>query len=140
VLPSAPPARELRKRITVLFCDVAGSTAMGERLDPESTPRVMARYFDVTREAVERHGGSVEKFRDAVMAVIAVPKKPESWPPRDPARARPEGRLRGDRPADGRGDLIEAARIAGEAAELAGDYSSFDGPTGGGRGRSGARP
>jgi len=130
----------------------------------------------VTRDAVERHGGTVEKFiRDAVMAVFAVPEKPETLAaegPRDPARARPERRLRGDRPAGGesladessrvgaaedittqiywrvakarsvacRGDLIEAARIAGEAAELAGDYSSFDGPTGGGRGRSGARP
>ena len=70
--PTAP--RELRKTVTVLFCDVAGSTAMGERLDPESTRRVMARYFDAMRGAVERHGGTVEKFiGDAVMAVFGVP-------------------------------------------------------------------
>jgi tetratricopeptide (TPR) repeat protein len=39
--------------VTVVFCDVSGSTAMGERLDPESTRRVMARYFDVTKAAIE---------------------------------------------------------------------------------------
>jgi class 3 adenylate cyclase/tetratricopeptide (TPR) repeat protein len=73
-LAVAEPPRELRKTVTVLFCDVAGSTAMGERLDPESTRRVMARYFDEMRTAVERHGGTVEKFiGDAVMAVFGVP-------------------------------------------------------------------
>ena len=68
------PAREVRKTVTVLLCDVSGSTAMGERLDPESTRRVMARYFDAMREAIERHGGRVEKFiGDAVMAVFGIP-------------------------------------------------------------------
>ncbi len=72
---SAPqPSREVRKTVTVLFCDVSGSTAMGERLDPESTRRVMTRYFDAMRAAIERHGGTVEKFiGDAVMAVFGVP-------------------------------------------------------------------
>jgi class 3 adenylate cyclase/tetratricopeptide (TPR) repeat protein len=66
--------RELRKTVTVLFSDVTGSTAMGERLDPESTRRVMGRYFDSMRAAIERHGGTVEKFiGDAVMAVFGVP-------------------------------------------------------------------
>jgi class 3 adenylate cyclase/tetratricopeptide (TPR) repeat protein len=70
----AEPARELRKTVTVLFSDVTGSTAMGERLDPESTRRVMGRYFDSMRAAIERHGGTVEKFiGDAVMAVFGVP-------------------------------------------------------------------
>ena len=68
------PAREVRKTVTVVFCDVTGSTAMGERLDPESTRRVMGRYFDVMRGAIERHGGTVEKFiGDAVMAVFGIP-------------------------------------------------------------------
>jgi len=66
---------ERRKTVTALFCDVIGSTALGERLDPESLRRVLARYFDVAREAVERHGGVVEKFiGDAVMAIFGVPQ------------------------------------------------------------------
>jgi class 3 adenylate cyclase/tetratricopeptide (TPR) repeat protein len=73
-LAGPAPSREVRKTVTVLFCDVSGSTAMGERLDPESTRRVMARYFDAMRSAIERHGGTVEKFiGDAVMAVFGVP-------------------------------------------------------------------
>jgi class 3 adenylate cyclase/tetratricopeptide (TPR) repeat protein len=73
-LAAPAPAREVRKTVTILFCDVTGSTAMGERLDPESTRRVMARYFDAMRAAIERHGGTVEKFiGDAVMAVFGIP-------------------------------------------------------------------
>jgi class 3 adenylate cyclase/tetratricopeptide (TPR) repeat protein len=69
-----PAARELRKTVTVLFCDVTGSTALGELLDPESLRRVMARYFEAMKAVIERHGGTVEKFiGDAVMAVFGVP-------------------------------------------------------------------
>jgi class 3 adenylate cyclase len=73
-LAAAPPAREQRKVVTVLFCDVAGSTALGERLDPEALRALMASYFEVARTAIERHGGTLEKFiGDAVMAVFGVP-------------------------------------------------------------------
>ena len=66
--------REVRKVVTVLFCDVTGSTALGEQLDSESLRRVMERYFAVARDVVESHGGAVEKFiGDAVMAVFGVP-------------------------------------------------------------------
>src|SRR6266536_4274604 len=66
--------REVRKTVTVVFCDVTGSTALGERLDPESLRHVMARYFEAMRTVIERHGGTVEKFiGDAVMAVFGVP-------------------------------------------------------------------
>ena len=64
----------IRKTVTVLFCDVAGSTSLGERIDPETLRRVMLEYFDEMRAAIERHGGTVEKFiGDAVMAVFGVP-------------------------------------------------------------------
>ena len=74
-LAATAPAREVRKVVTVLFCDVTGSTALGERIDPESLRRVMARYFETAKTIVERHGGTVEKFiGDAVMSVFGVPK------------------------------------------------------------------
>ncbi|TML71149.1 MAG: hypothetical protein E6G14_02895 [Actinobacteria bacterium] len=73
-LHETPTVREQRKTVSVLFCDVTGSTALGERLDPESLRRVLARYFEIASAAVERHGGTVEKFiGDAVMAVFGVP-------------------------------------------------------------------
>jgi class 3 adenylate cyclase len=74
-LASGPePHQERRKVVTVVFCDLSGSTSLGERLDPESVRRMLTRYFDAMREALERHGGTVEKFiGDAVMAVFGVP-------------------------------------------------------------------
>ena len=66
--------RETRKTVTVLFIDAVSSTALGERMDPESLRAVMTRYFEVMREAIESHGGAVEKFiGDAVMAIFGVP-------------------------------------------------------------------
>ena len=70
----AAAAREVRKTVTVLFCDVTGSTELGEKLDPEALRAVLARYFERMKAIVERHGGTVEKFiGDAVMAVFGVP-------------------------------------------------------------------
>ncbi|MEU4690045.1 adenylate/guanylate cyclase domain-containing protein [Actinoplanes sp. NPDC023714] len=70
-----PAATESRKVVTVLFSDVAGSTAIGEKLDPESLRRLMTHYFEEMSAVVERHGGITEKFiGDALMAVFGVPK------------------------------------------------------------------
>src|SRR6185437_687066 len=70
-----PAAREYRKVVTVLFCDVVGSTALGESTDPEALRTILGRYFDEMKAIVERHGGTVEKFiGDAVMAVFGVPQ------------------------------------------------------------------
>jgi len=74
--PLAAPAKseETRKTVTILFSDVTGSTAMGEKLDPESLRNVMTRYFDEMRAVIEAHSGTVEKFiGDAIMAVFGVP-------------------------------------------------------------------
>jgi class 3 adenylate cyclase len=67
-------APEQRKTVTVLFCDLTGSTALGESLDPERLRALLARYFERMKGIAERYGGSVEKFiGDAVMAVFGVP-------------------------------------------------------------------
>jgi class 3 adenylate cyclase/tetratricopeptide (TPR) repeat protein len=63
-----------RKVVTVLFCDVVGSTALGESIDPEALQGLLASYFERMKTIVESHGGTVEKFvGDAVMAVFGVP-------------------------------------------------------------------
>jgi class 3 adenylate cyclase/tetratricopeptide (TPR) repeat protein len=65
---------ETRKTVTIVFSDVADSTSLGERLDPEAMRRVMERYFEEMRTVLERHGGTVEKFiGDAIMAAFGIP-------------------------------------------------------------------
>src|SRR6185436_15281023 len=56
--------RELPRRrfVTALFCDVVGSTELGERTDPEALQATLDAYFAAMRSAIERHGGEVEKF------------------------------------------------------------------------------
>ena len=64
--------------MTVVFSDLVDSTALGERLDPEALREVLDRYFDEMRSALERHGGTVEKYiGDAVMAVFGLPRAHE---------------------------------------------------------------
>jgi class 3 adenylate cyclase/tetratricopeptide (TPR) repeat protein len=71
----APPPQEFRKIVTIVFSDLKGSTAMGEKLDSESLREVMTRYFDAMSAELEKHGGVVEKFiGDAIMAVFGLPK------------------------------------------------------------------
>ena len=79
--PDREPAVELeaprraRKVVTVLFCEVTGSTALGEELDPEALFGVMSRYSEELRAIIERHGGTVAKFiGDAVMGVFGIPR------------------------------------------------------------------
>ncbi len=70
----ASSSYEVRKIITALFCDLVGSTALGEEHDPEVLRPVLARYFDEMRTTIERHGGRVEKFiGDAIAAVFGLP-------------------------------------------------------------------
>lgn len=66
---------ETRKTVTVLFCDIQGSTSLGDRLDPESLRQVMMRFYREMRAVLEGHGGTVQKYiGDAVMAVFGVPR------------------------------------------------------------------
>jgi len=69
------PAVERRRLVTAVFCDLSGSTALGERADAEAVYGLMRAYFDAARAAIERHGGSVEKFiGDAVVGMFGVPE------------------------------------------------------------------
>ena len=73
-LAKVEPAHEVRKVVTLVFCDLTGSTALGDGADPETLRATMRGYYDEMRTILERHGGTVEKFiGDAVMAVFGVP-------------------------------------------------------------------
>jgi predicted ATPase/class 3 adenylate cyclase len=73
-LTAALPPQEVRKTVTIVFSDLQGSTALGERLDSEALREVMSRYFDEMRAALELHGGTIEKYiGDAIMAVFGLP-------------------------------------------------------------------
>ena len=66
--------RDERRVVTVLFADVAGSTALGERIDPEELRVLQGQLFALVNAEVERFGGLSEKFvGDAVLAVFGVP-------------------------------------------------------------------
>jgi class 3 adenylate cyclase/tetratricopeptide (TPR) repeat protein len=68
-------ARETRKTITVLFCDVKGSTGLGERLQPETFRNVLKRYFETAKPALEAHEGTVyRQIGDGILAAFGVPK------------------------------------------------------------------
>ena len=73
-VPGAPPAAE-RKRITVLFSDLSGYTAMSEKLDPEEVMEITSRIFSEVTGVVDRYDGVIENYvGDAVMALFGVPK------------------------------------------------------------------
>ena len=67
-------AKAERRQVTVLFVDLVGFTRFAEGRDPERVRALQQRYFDAAADAIERHGGTVEKFvGDAVMAVWGTP-------------------------------------------------------------------
>ncbi len=81
--PPSPPGRE-RRVVTLLFADVTGSTALGERLDPEHLRDVLETYFAAMRTEIEAEGGTIEKYiGDAIVAAFGVPVAHED----DPSRA-----------------------------------------------------
>jgi predicted ATPase/class 3 adenylate cyclase len=75
--------REERKVVTVLFCDLVGSTAQAERMDPEDVRAMLSYYHGRVREELEHFGGTVEKFiGDAVVALFGAPVAHEDDPER----------------------------------------------------------
>ena len=67
-----------RRLASLVFCDLVESTALGERVDPESLQELLQLYFAEMRAALASHGGRVEKFiGDAVVGVFGVPEARE---------------------------------------------------------------
>ena len=67
-------ATEITRFATVVNSDLKGSTALGERLDPETLREVLTLYFDAMRAVFESHGGTIEKIiGDAIVAVFGLP-------------------------------------------------------------------
>ncbi len=74
---ASPPvyAEAERRQLTVMFCDLVGSTALSQRLDPEDLREVMRRYQDSVAGAVTRYGGHVAKYLgDGVLAYFGWPQ------------------------------------------------------------------
>ncbi|MCZ6860794.1 MAG: AAA family ATPase [Alphaproteobacteria bacterium] len=64
-----------RRQLTVMFCDLVGSTELSHRLDPEDLREVMRRYQDAVSGAVTRYGGHVAKYLgDGVLAYFGWPR------------------------------------------------------------------
>ena len=77
--PAQPSAQSLsveaeRRQLTVMFCDLVGSTALSQRLDPEDLRELMRHYQDAVAGAVTRYGGHVAKYLgDGVLAYFGWP-------------------------------------------------------------------
>jgi class 3 adenylate cyclase len=82
-LATASAPRQERKVVSVVFADLVGSTAIGERSDPEDVRAMLAAHYERVRAQLERFGGTVEKFiGDAVVAVFGAPVVHEDDPER----------------------------------------------------------
>jgi class 3 adenylate cyclase/tetratricopeptide (TPR) repeat protein len=128
-LEPAAAAREVRKTVTALFCDLVGSTSLAERHDPEVLKPLLQRYFDEMRSAIERHGGTVEKFiGDAVVAVFGIPQVHEDDALRA-VRAAVEMRERLAAPSEGVVELAGRIGIATGEVLVAGPDQPLIGDT-----------
>src|SRR5512132_4237356 len=58
--PATPGAE--RRLVSVLFADLVGFTPLSENRDPEEVRELLSRYFEASRQVIERYGGTVEKF------------------------------------------------------------------------------
>jgi len=118
---------EERRIVTVLFADMAGSTALGEELDPEAMRLLLARYYALARETVQQHGGTVEKFiGDAVMAVFGLPTAHGDDPDRALAAALAmRDRIRTDAQLGGRLAIrfgVSTGEVVASRDQSAGDF------------------
>jgi class 3 adenylate cyclase len=97
--PAQAAAEAERRQVTVLFCDMVGSTALSNAIDPELLGGVIRRYQDAAAGAIGRFGGFVAKFMgDGVLAYFhrAAGRFTGAGPDRDrdrPGRGRRDRRL-----------------------------------------------
>src|SRR6266851_4232569 len=77
IRPVTQPRNELageRRHLTVLFCDLVGSTEIASQLDPEEWREIVAAYHRAAAQAIERFGGHVAQYLgDGVMAYFGYP-------------------------------------------------------------------
>ena len=114
----APSAREERKVVTVLFCDLVGFTGRAEAMDPEDVRTFLSGYHERVRHELERYGGTVEKFvGDAVMALFVDLKRTaaRALSPRAAHRAH-RHRRRADPRRHRRAPAARATRASSSAA------------------------
>jgi len=72
-----------RRQLTVMFCDLVGSTALSARMDPEDLRDLIGAYHKCVAEAVSRFGGFVAKYMgDGVLVYLGYPQAHEDDPER----------------------------------------------------------
>jgi class 3 adenylate cyclase len=150
--PKRAPAGAERRQLTVMFCDLAGSTELSARLDPEDMGEIIRTYQDACSAAVVRYDGFVAKFMgDGILAYFGFPRAHEDDAERavhaglEIAALVPRLETRSDEPlavrigvATGRvvvGDLIgqgsaQEQAVVGETPNLAARLQSLAGPGG----------
>jgi class 3 adenylate cyclase len=81
VPPPAPEAE--RRQLTVMFCDLVGSTTLGQRLDPEDFRAIVRGYYDAARTVTDRWGGHVASYMgDGLLVYFGYPQAREDDPER----------------------------------------------------------
>lgn len=81
--PARPAATSERRPITVLFADLAGSTSVAERLDPEDWTALVGEAFKCMNSTIEHYGGTVARLMgDGVLAFFGAPVAHEDDPER----------------------------------------------------------
>jgi class 3 adenylate cyclase/tetratricopeptide (TPR) repeat protein len=74
----APAGDAERRQLTVMFCDLVGSTELSQRLDPEDLREINRGYQDVAKAAIERYEGYVARYMgDGVLAYFGYPRAHE---------------------------------------------------------------
>ena len=76
--PNPSPGEAERRQLTVMFCDLVGSTELSQRLDPEDLREINRAYQDACKVAIERYDGYVARYMgDGVLAYFGYPQAHE---------------------------------------------------------------